>query len=161
MSRWKVAAALALCWALAASLLAAHYYVLSSAQPARPAGLSSVLLIIDYGNGTFHLFNVTMGAPATLLNLTCRVAAVEYKVYPGMGEYVTAINRVAESPAEGRYWTWWYWDARQGGWALGPVGAGAFKITNSTIVCWHYSRVDPATWSIEPPSSKVVSLRVP
>ncbi|MEM4700178.1 MAG: hypothetical protein QXT74_04415 [Candidatus Nezhaarchaeales archaeon] len=161
MGRWKAAAALALCWALAASLLAAHYYVLSSAPPVRQAGLSNVLLIIDYANGTFYLYNVTLGAPATLFNLTSRVAYVEYKTYPGMGEYVTAINGVAESPAKGRYWIWWYWDAKQGQWALGPVGAGAFLITNSTIVCWYYSRVDPSTWSIEPPPSRVVSLRVP
>ncbi|MCX8204701.1 MAG: DUF4430 domain-containing protein [Candidatus Nezhaarchaeota archaeon] len=158
MAKWRSIAVLALCWAVVASLLAAHYYVLSLTQPARPAMLGSVLLIIDYGNGTFHLYNATLSEPVTLFNLTARVAAVEYEEYPGLGIFVTSINHVANNPAESKYWTWWYWDGRQ--WALGPVGAGAFRITNSTVVCWYYSFVDPGTWTMRPPSSKIFSLEI-
>ncbi|RLF14220.1 MAG: hypothetical protein DRJ97_06660 [Thermoprotei archaeon] len=153
---WRLLAVIATCWAIATSSLAIHYYTVSSIHPAPSAELGKVVLIVDYGNGTFHLYNVTAHLPTTLFNLTLNVAEVHYQVYSGLGVFVTSINGVANNPVENKYWTWWYWDGEQ--WVEGPVGAGQFELKGGEVVCWYYSRFDPATWVSEKPSSKIISV---
>lgn len=162
---------MSICWALAASSLAAYFYIALTTQsapvvsthipkeemPTQPAPgvrLGRVMLIVDYGNGTFNLYNITAQLPTTLFNLTAEVAEVGYKVYEGMGVFVTSINGVANDPLQSRYWTWWYWNDTR--WVEGPVGAGQFEVRGGEVVCWYYSRMDPRTWAVEAPSSRVV-----
>lgn len=157
-ARWKLLTLIVVCWAIAASMLAAHYYTLQLLKPA-PSKLSSVVLILDYGNGSFHIYNLTgWRPPITLFNLTYAVAKVNYTVYTGLGVFVTSINDVANNPAENRYWIWWYWDGRR--WVEGPVGAGAYELQGGEVVCWYYSVVDPSTWKVSPPSSKLINVEL-
>ncbi len=155
---WKLLAILATCWAIAASSLAAYYYMLPSLQAPQAGELGRAVLIIDYGNGTIHLYNITAHLPMSLFNLTCSVADVKYQVYAELGVFVTSINGVANDPVTNHYWTWWYWDGER--WVEGPVGAGQFEIKEGEVVCWYYSRFDPATWISEAPSSKLVNVKL-
>ena len=94
----------------------------------------TVDIMVDYGNGTVAWFNGTRVSPGeTLLNATLRVADVVYTVSE-FGAFVDAVNGV--SGAENHYWLWYTYE---GGWAMGPVGADAWRLHDGDVVAWRYT----------------------
>lgn len=97
-----------------------------------------VNVLINYGNGTLEWHNETrVPIGASLLNVTEKVADVNYTVYP-FGVFVTAINgRGGES---GYYWMWYIWNSTTAQWDPGPVAADAFTLHHGDIVSWIYEK---------------------
>jgi len=136
-----------LCWAIAASAIAAYYYVgyleMREAYETAKAYVA-VSLCIDYGNGTVEWHNGTlMPAGSTLFNLTEHVTwNFSYTVWPGMGVYVTCINSVCEriiTPGhEGYSWIWYYWDPEAKAWVWGPVACDRHVLYNGEVLAWRY-----------------------
>src|SRR4030042_4111846 len=91
-------------------------------------------IMVDYGNGTVAWFNGTRVSPGeTLLNATLQVADVLYTVTE-FGAFVDAVNGV--SGVENHYWLWFTYD---GGWAMGSVGADAWRLHDGDVVAWRYT----------------------
>ena len=147
-----------LVWAVAASAAAAYVYQqaeglrseLSSAKAALAATESElralrakVVLVnvaIDYGNGTVKWFNSTpLPQGATVLTaLLCTASRVEY-VYGKYGAYVRAVDGVEEkiiSKSEGYSWLWYIF--KEGKWAMGPVAADAYELSDGDTIMWRY-----------------------
>ena len=156
--RWgleRVLLVVLLVWAVAASAAAAYMYQqaeglrseLSSAKAALAATESElrakvvhVNVAIDYGNGTVKWFNSTpLPQGATVLTaLLCTASRVEY-VYGKYGAYVRAVDGVEEkiiSKSEGYSWLWYIF--KEGKWAMGPVAADAYKLSDGDTIMWRY-----------------------
>jgi len=135
-----------LCWAIITSFTTVHYYYQYSDLTKRMHRATIyVNLGINYGDETpttwFNRTEVTLGA--TLLDVTAKVATVNYTVYPGMGVLVTSINDVENSHPY--YWMWWMW-TEWGGWVEGPVAADRYVVANGETLFWYYENP-----SISPP----------
>ena len=135
-----------LCWAIITSFTTVHYYYQYSDLTKRMHRATIyVNLGINYGDETpttwFNRTEVTLGA--TLLDVTAKVATVNYTVYPGMGVLVTSINDVENSHPY--YWMWWMW-TEWGGWVEGPVAADRYVVANGETLFWYYENT-----SISPP----------
>jgi len=97
-----------------------------------------VSVLIDYGNGTLEWHNETeVPIGSTLLNVTEKVADVNYTVYT-FGVLVTSINGRGGDP--NYYWIWYIWNATSSRWELGPVAADAFTLHHGDIVAWIYEK---------------------
>ncbi len=108
------------------------------------AKLVNVSLAIDYGNGTVVWYNGTLVPKgSTLLSLTVLLAEVEYKVYPGMGVYITSINGVSErivvAGKEGYSWLWFVYSESEGKWAMGTTAADKYELRDGDLLMWKYS----------------------
>jgi hypothetical protein len=100
-----------------------------------------VNLCIDYGNGTREWHNVSTSPGITLFDLTQQVAQIEYDYYPTMQPghvLMKTINGVAPSPAEWKYWFWYYWDENSGQWVFGQVGCDAWTLRDNGTYRWIY-----------------------
>jgi len=146
---WKLVAVLAICWAIASTSLMAYYY-LQAQQPRSESAFGRALLIIDYGNGTTQLYNLTFNPPTTLLNLTVAVANVETRTFEGVeGTFVEAINGVRNDWTSNKYWMWWVWSEE--GWVEGPVAADLYTV-ESGVYCWSYSSCEPPSYKPTKPN---------
>ena len=168
VNRWAWVCLGLLCWAVAASALALHYYnayrtyeALYTTTLAELGRLTvEVNILIDYGNGTRVWYNNTLvPLGSTLFNATLMVAVVNYTFYkwPGQGYpndmavFVLAINGVWNDPGKQMAWLWWYWDPSEGKWVLGPVGCNHPNATvvDGGIYAWVYESY--ASWPPPPP----------
>ena len=109
---------------------------------------ASINLGIDYGNGTRVWFNGTKGL--TLYDAMLEAGwNINGTSYGAMGMYVKAINGVAESAEQSRYWGWWSWT--DFGWAHGGSACDKYLVSPGETILWYYSYVDPATWEMTLP----------
>jgi hypothetical protein len=100
-----------------------------------------VNLCIDYGNGTVRWYNVSTSPGVSLFELTNQVAKIEYEYYQKMEPghvLMKTINGVAPSPAEGKYWFWYYWDENSNQWVFGQVGCDAWTLRDNGTYRWIY-----------------------
>jgi hypothetical protein len=100
-----------------------------------------VNLCIDYGNSTREWHNVSTSPGITLFDLTQQVAQIEYDYYPTMQPghvLMKTINGVAPSPAEWKYWLWYYWDENSNQWVFGQVGCDAWTLRDNGTYRWIY-----------------------
>lgn len=100
-----------------------------------------VSLCIDYGNGTMRWYNVSVVPGTSLFDLTCRIAKVEYDYYPTAEPghvFVKAINGIASSFSEWKFWFWYYWDETIKRWILGQVGCDAWTLRDNGVYKWAY-----------------------
>jgi len=157
---WKLVALLTLCWAIISTSLASYYYVLSTIQPSPSSmELGRVVLIIDYGNKTVQIFNLTTTLPSSLFNLTVAVAEVEYSTFAGIeGVFIDSINGVSSDYVNNRYWTWWIWNGEE--WVEGPVAADLYMVGEGQIICWYYSSFDPSTFISEKPHLRIYTMEL-
>jgi len=136
-------------WAVAAStwvaLLQIENWSLRRELEAREKLLGNLVLVnlgIDYGNGTVVWYNNTLlPRGATPLSALVAVATVEYKVYSGMGVYVTSVNGVEEkilSKSEGYSWLWYIFDREKGQLVPGSVAADRYKLASGDVILWRY-----------------------
>ncbi|MCL7401192.1 MAG: DUF4430 domain-containing protein [Thaumarchaeota archaeon] len=149
-NKWVLALVCILCWAIAASLLSSYYYYQYTDLMSRLEKSKAVInLGIDYGNGTRHWFNGTMGL--TLYDAMLKAGwRVDAEPYGTMGLYVKAINGVEQSIEQSMYWTWWLWTNL--GWAHGGSACDKYVLSNGETILWYYSYMDPKTFEIKPPS---------
>lgn len=155
---WKVVALLILCWSLAATSLATYYYMLYTLKPP-PAELGTVVLFIDYANGTLEVYNLTLTFPTSLYNITKAVALIEYRTFPGVpGIFIESINNVRNDWEIHRYWIWWIWNTTT--WVEGPLAVDLYRIETRQILCWYYSKFDPNTFAVEKPKVKIQSKKL-
>ena len=135
-----------LCWAIAATALAAYYYVAYlGMREAYETALAyvSVDICIDYGNGTVEWHNGTlMPAGSTLFDLTKKITWNLSYVEGVYGIYITCINgvceRILEPGKEGYSWIWYYWDADARQWVWGPVACDKHVLYNGEVLAWRY-----------------------
>ena len=100
-----------------------------------------VNLCIDYGNGTKEWYNVSASPGITLFDLTQQIAQIEYDYYPTMQPghvLMKTINGVGPSPAEWKYWFWYYWDENSNQWVFGQVGCDAWTLRDNGTYRWIY-----------------------
>ena len=142
MSRWVLISALALIWAISASMLAIYYYSTAESIKERIETQSAsgeyirVNLGIGLWNGTVVWHNGTLvPRGSTLLDVTVAVADVNYTEYPGMGAFVVSINGVENS--DPYYWMWWVWTPWVG-WQEGPVAADRYVVVDGETLFWYY-----------------------
>jgi hypothetical protein len=128
--------------------LLSEYYSLFSLSALRELGLSvskastlSVNIAINYGNETTEWFNETkVLAGYTLFELTQETATtIKYSYYSDVEPghvFVDSINDKNDTLTS--YWLWYYWNASDKSWVLGPVGCDAWLLQNSGIYEWKY-----------------------
>jgi len=100
-----------------------------------------VKLCIDYGNGTVTWYNVSVIPGASLFDLTCQVAQVEYDYYLAMAPghvLIKAINGVSSSLSEWKFWFWYYWEENANQWVLGQIGCDAWTLRDNGTYKWAY-----------------------
>ena len=99
-----------------------------------------ISLCIDYGNGTREWFNNTsVPENCNLLNATKLVAKVQYTYWPAYkASFVDVINGVPNKSSY--FWMWYYWDAQENEWKLGPVGADRYVLKPHEVVMWRYEK---------------------
>jgi len=148
-NKWALAAICVLCWAIATSLTSGYYYYQYNDLVSRlEKSKASINLGIDYGNGTRVWFNGTKGL--TLYDAMLEAGwNVNGTSYGAMGMYVKAINGVAESAEQSRYWGWW--SLTDFGWAHGGSACDKYLVSPGETILWYYSYVDPATWEMTLP----------
>ncbi len=163
----KVLMLAVLTWAIAASALAAQYYMLyaeevalrrslearcskyelmlqnmTSKYEALSSRLIKVSIAIDYGNGTVKWYNDTvLPIRSTVFSALLSIANVTYKTSQ-MGVYVTGINGVKEEVhgSWGRSWVWYMFNREKGEWEWGMVAADRQPLTDGDMVMWQYFR---------------------
>jgi len=97
-----------------------------------------VNVLIDYGNGTLEWHNETqVPIGATLLNVTEKIAEINYTVY-SFGVFVTSIN--GKEGESGYFWIWYVWNSTAGKWEPGAVAADAFTLHHGDTVSWVYEK---------------------
>ena len=94
-----------------------------------------VSIAICYGDRIEWFNNTKVKVGSTLLDVTLKVAEVNYTVYPGMGAFVNSINNVENKHPY--YWMWWFWTDYEG-WVEGPVAADKYVVSDGEILCWFY-----------------------
>ncbi|MGA2238942.1 MAG: DUF4430 domain-containing protein [Candidatus Bathyarchaeia archaeon] len=100
----------------------------------------SVNIGINYGTGPVEWHNNTaVPSGENLLNATMRVATVDFKSYPGLGEFVTGINGRSQDPAASLYWMFWIYNPQTQQYELPSVGAGSYLLTSDQTVQWYLS----------------------
>lgn len=140
---WKPLTVVFLIWAIVASVGLAYYYQTSQNQQKlldNYAALADELankinICIDYGNGTVVWKNntyVRVGAP--LLNVTLKVAEVNYTVHAGMGAWVHAINGVYEDTVANKWWVYTVWT--NGSWETVWISADQYVPANGESIKW-------------------------
>lgn len=100
---------------------------------------NEVSITIDYGNGTARTRKLLVPIGYTALDALRCVANVETKFYPGLGEYIVAIDNVRESVEMNLYWLWYIREAG-GKWELAPVGAGAYVLKMGDEIKFSYGK---------------------
>ncbi|MDI9643742.1 MAG: hypothetical protein QFX35_00800 [Candidatus Verstraetearchaeota archaeon] len=142
---WKILSAAFLIWAIGASVGLAYYYQTSQNQQKlldNYAALADELankvnICIDYGNGTTVWRNNTLvrvGLP--LLNVTMKVAEVNYTVHAGMGVWVHAINGVYESSTANKWWVYTVWNEDTDTWDTIWESADQYIPSNGESIKW-------------------------
>jgi len=100
-----------------------------------------VNVLIDYGNGTLEWHNETqVPIGATLLNVTEKIADINYTVYP-FGVFITEIN--GKGGESDYYWIWYFWNSTTAQWESGTVAADIFVLHHGDTVSWVYEK---ASW---------------
>ena len=137
-NKWAIASLVLLCWAAVTTSTTIYFYSQYNSLLAKVRGVTiHVNLGINYGDGRptewHNGTEVELGS--TLLDVTMKVATVNYTIYPGMGAFVNSINGVENSPPF--YWMWWMWTA-WGGWVEGPVAADKYVVSDGETLCWYY-----------------------
>ncbi len=133
-----------LIWAVAASVVAANYYMLyekyRSMYESLEKSVISVTIIIDYGNNTITYFNDTiLTAGSTVFDALKRVASVNYTYDERYGVFIVAINGVENNvDIPGHWWMWYIYDREKGSWTLGPVACDKYTLHDGDIVLWKY-----------------------
>jgi hypothetical protein len=95
---------------------------------------------INYGAGPVNWRNNTkVPSGENLLNVTMRVATVQYTTFAGMGAFVTAINGRSQNPTAKLYWTFWVYNTKSHDYELPPVGASAYLLTSNQTIQWYLS----------------------
>jgi hypothetical protein len=95
---------------------------------------------INYGTGPVDWHNNTMvPSGENLLNATMRVATVEFTNFPGMGAFVTGINRRNQNPSANLYWMFWVYNPQTRQYESPPVGASSYLLTSDQTVQWYLS----------------------
>ncbi|MEM2460767.1 MAG: DUF4430 domain-containing protein [Candidatus Hadarchaeales archaeon] len=103
--------------------------------------LQGTILTVDVGvvidNGEAELSHrLSLAKGATALDALKRVAKVETKYYPGLGEFITSINGLSNNPSEGKYWMFYIWENHQ--WKYASVGAGSYELRDGENVKFRY-----------------------
>ncbi len=133
---WKILALVLLIWAVVITSLYANDVVLAKLQGSGEYELISVNIGFKYKDGRVEWHNLTkVPVGSTLLEVTTKVAKVNYTTYKSIGAFVESINGVKnEKPY---YWMWWYWSSSTG-WTLGPVAADKYIVSDGEILMWYY-----------------------
>jgi hypothetical protein len=136
-NKWTITAMLFACWALAASFMAAYYWLQYNDIEDRISGvLIYVNIGIDYGNGTRIFHNNTKALTgATLFDVTKQVSNVTYQVSL-YGTEVVSIDSVNKQGSFG--WTYWMWNSTSLSWSIVWESADAYKVTDSETFMWYY-----------------------
>lgn len=113
---------------------------LESLKESLRAIASEVSITINYGNGTEKTHKLLVPIGYTALEALRCVAKVETRFYPGLGEYIVAIDGVSENTEKNLYWLW-YIKGDKGEWELAPVGAGAYVLKRGDHVKFSYEKV--------------------
>lgn len=163
---WVIVAIAVLCWAIAASMVSAYYYVqysdlytkyrnlylqysdLATKLEKSEAVRALINLGIDYANGTRVWYNGTKGLTLyeAMVNAGWRI---EGESYGAMGFFVKAINGVEQSVSESKYWGWWSWT--DFGWSHGGAACDKYVVSPGETIIWYYSYTDPQTFQMTPP----------
>lgn len=145
-----------LVWAIVATGYAAYYYWAYEEFSRRIAEELKKIAItadiaIDYGNKTRVWYNDTLlPLGISLFNATLFVAKVDYEYYPEIDAvFIEAINDVRQDPVALMYWTWYYWDVKEGKWELGPVASNKYILRHGEKVIWYYAKF--IEWTPKPP----------
>ena len=148
-NKWFLISLIFLCWASVSTSFAGYYYYQYDLLLTKSREIIHVNLLIDYGNGTRIWYNNTaVRKGATLLDVTIRVARVNFTFYVGMGSFVNAINNVWNKHP--KYWMWWMW-IKGTGWTEGPVAADKYVVSDGESLCWFYE--DTSVSPLPRPSS--------
>jgi hypothetical protein len=137
---------------LSTSFLAGYYWLQYTDFTNRVGGVPiSVNIGIDYGNSTGANVNTTTSQATvwsndtkaltgmTLFKVTEDIANVTYATTAGYGVYIESINNVAAASFYG--WVWWLWNGT--GWTLGPIGSGAYAVSEGETFMWYYEGWPP------------------
>ncbi len=147
-NKWGLVSLVILCWAIATSFLAGHYYFQFTDLSAKISrGTVSVNLGFKHGNGSnIAWFNETeVNAGSSLLDLTSLVVSVNYT--EGLaGATIDSIDDVENLYPH--YWTWWSWTTY--GWAFGSVAADRYIAGDNETLLWFYQDIS-AEWPPPPP----------
>jgi len=141
-NKWILAVLVMLCWALAASFMAGHYYFQYTDLSAKvKERIITANLGINYGNGSdIRWFNETkINAGSTLLDLTKLLASVNCTGSLS-GVSINAIDSVPNSYP--RWWVWWSHSSY--GWTFGPVSCDRYIVGENETVLWY--RQDISTY---------------
>ena len=97
-------------------------------------------LIVECGvtidNGTVATTrSVYLTRGATALEALRRVAVVETKYYPGLGESIQKINGVGAET--GKYWAFYYWSEND--WKYSEVGSGSYEVKDVDNIKFIYT----------------------
>ena len=76
--------------------------------------------------------HITKGESA--LDALRKVAAVETKHYPGLGDFITSIDGLRNE--NGKYWMWYIWDGQS--WMLATVGACNYSLMGGENIKFSY-----------------------
>jgi hypothetical protein len=134
----KKSLSIAWCCLIATSLVAALVGIaLVPAVVVAQEATVAVNIGINYGTGSIEWHNNTMiPSGENLLNVTMRVATVEFTNFPGIGAFVTSINGRSQNPSTNTYWMYWVYNMHTRQYELGPVGAGSYLLTSDQTVQW-------------------------
>ena len=143
-----------LVWAGLATILLGHYYLrfqeFANLSREYEAVTMKVNIYFDYGNGTKVWHNNTfVPVGFTLLNATELIADV-YVDYTYGAASINAIDGVASSLEEKKYWAWWRWDTTIPGWISGEAGADQHLLSPGETLAWTYQSYE--TWPPPSPS---------
>lgn len=143
----KVHVAVGLALGLAIGSLALAGYLALELEDLQPrlerleGSIITVGLTIDYGGENLRTKSLRLTKGATALEALRRVAAVETKFFPGLGEYIVSVDGVAENHATSTYWMWYLWNEAEGKWELAPVGAGSYELVDGDNLKFSYETV--------------------
>ena len=137
-------------WGALASLTAGYYYYQYGSLFSKTRKIIDIDVGVNYGNGTITWFNHTKAKTIdTLLEVTMRLATINYTGSTGKGVFVTAINGVANPHLSSKYyWIWWMRTTE--GWITGSEGSDQYFVNEGEAYYWFYE--DTSTW---PPASPI------
>jgi len=132
-------------WSAVATFTAAYYYKQYLETRGAFQELKSLVIdvnvLMNYGNGTQDWNNETVVAGSTAFDALLTVTTnVEYQT-TAYGVFVTSIDRVknvAETPASGRAWLWYYWNVTTLKWTDLLRASDAYVLRPNDSIAWRY-----------------------